>query len=148
MITLAEKFGRTLIAIGAIGFLASAILSFTEYSGLDQGALPAASFFLILIGMVFHFPTLLQEAKGEISTMRVIVFAVVMVFSVVHLKIGWNAGTFKDFQIDNTWVYILGLAFGSKVFQKFNEDGKENVNANRENDAKERAEKEKDRNKG
>jgi hypothetical protein len=121
MTTLAEKFGRTLITIGAIGFITSALLSFTDYSGLDQGALPAASFFLILIGMVFHFPSLLEEAKGEISTMRVIVFAVVMVFAVVHLKMGWNAGSFKDFQIDSTWVYIVGLAFGSKAFQKFYE---------------------------
>lgn len=122
MTSLAKKFGRSLILLGAIGFMVAALLSFTDYSGLDEGALPAASFFLILIGMVFHFPTLLQEAKGEISTMRVIVFAVVMVFCVIHLKIGWNAGTFKDFNIDQTWIYILGLAFGSKVFQKFGED--------------------------
>jgi hypothetical protein len=122
MTTLAEKFGRGLILLGAIGFGTAAILSFTDYSGFDEGALPAASFFLILIGMVFHFPTLLQEADGGISTMRVVVFAVVMVFSVIHLKIGWNAGTFKDFNIDQTWIYILGLAFGSKVFQKFGEE--------------------------
>jgi hypothetical protein len=122
MNTLAAIFGRALIMIGAVGFMTSAVLSFTDYSGLDEGALPAASFFLILIGMVFHFPTLLEEAKGEISTMRVIVFAVVMVFCVVHLKIGWNAGSFKDFEIDNTWIYIIGLAFGSKVFQKFSEE--------------------------
>jgi len=131
MISIPEIFGRFLIVLGAIGFMTSAILGFTDYSGLDEGALPAASFFIILIGMVFHFPTLLQEAKGEVSTMRVIVFAVVMVFAVVHLKIGWNAGTFKDFQIDNTWVYIIGLAFGSKVFQKFNEEEKKNADQNR-----------------
>ena len=53
--------------------------------------------------------------------MRVVVVAVTMVFSVIHLKIGWNAGSFKDFQIDQTWAYILVLAFGSKVFQKFGE---------------------------
>jgi len=117
-----EKFGRLLIVVGAIGFVAASILSFTDYSGLDEGALPAGSFFLILVGMAFCFPSLLEEAKGEVSAMRVVVFAVTMVFSVVHLKIGWNAGTFKDFQIDQTWVYILGLAFGSKVFQKFGED--------------------------
>ena len=53
--------------------------------------------------------------------MRIIVFVVVMVFAIVHLRIGWTAGTFKDFQIDQTWVYILGLAFGSKAFQRFTE---------------------------
>jgi hypothetical protein len=132
MTTLAEKFGRALILMGALGFMTAAALSFTDYSGLDEGALPAASFFLILIGMVFHFPTLLQEAKGEMSTMRVIVFAVVMVFCIVHLKIGWTAGSFKDFEIDNTWVYILGLAFGSKVFQKFSEEKKEDVDKDKQ----------------
>lgn len=125
--------GQVLIATGAVGFVTASLLSFTDYSGLDEGALPAGSFFLILVGMAFCFPTLLEEAKGEISTMRVVVFAVTMVFAVIHLKIGWNAGSFKDFQIDQTWVYILGLAFGSKVFQRFGEksdaeeeDGKPN----------------------
>ena len=121
MKTITENFGRILILVGAVGFVAASILSFTDYSGLDEGALPAGSFFLILVGMAFCFPSLLEESKGEISTMRVVVFAVTMVFSVIHLKIGWNAGSFKDFQIDQTWVYILGLAFGSKVFQKYGE---------------------------
>lgn len=125
MKNITEKFGRVLIAVGAVGFVTASILGFTDYSGLDEGALPAGSFFLILIGMAFCFPSLLEERGGEVSTMRVVVFAVTMVFSVVHLKIGWTAGTFKDFQIDQTWVYILGLAFGSKVFQKFGEDQSE-----------------------
>ncbi len=116
-----QNFGQSLIVVGAVGFVVASLLSFTDYSGLDEGALPAGSFFLILVGMSFCFPSLLEEAKGEISTMRVVVFAVTMVFSVIHLKIGWNAGSFKDFQIDQTWVYILGLAFGSKVFQKYGE---------------------------
>ena len=33
-----------------------------------------------------------------------------------------HAGSFEDFTIDKTWVYILGLAFGSKAIQKFGED--------------------------
>jgi predicted membrane channel-forming protein YqfA (hemolysin III family) len=119
--TLGQKFGGTIIALGMLGFIAGTIISFTDFSGLDEGALPATSFFLIIVGMAFTFPSMLEEAKGEVSTMRIVVFVVVMVFAVVHLKIGWNAGTFKDFQIDQTWVYILGLAFGSKAFQKFSE---------------------------
>jgi hypothetical protein len=126
MKNLMQNFGKVLIIVGAVGFVVASLLSFTDYSGLDEGAMPAGSFFLIMVGMSFCFPSLLEEAKGEISTMRVVVFAVTMVFSVIHLKIGWNAGSFKDFQIDQTWVYILGLAFGSKAFQKFGEkDGSE-----------------------
>lgn len=127
-LTLAEKFGRSLVVLGTIGFAAASILSFTEYSRLDEGALPASSFAFIIIGMAFAFPSLLQESKGEVSTMRVIVFTVVMVFAIIYVKIGWTAGSFSEFKIDSTWVYILGLAFGSKVFQKFGEEEKTNKN--------------------
>ena len=123
-LTLAEKFGRSLVVLGTIGFAVASILSFTEYSRLDEGALPASSFAFIIIGMAFAFPSLLQESKGEVSTMRVIVFTVVMVFAIIYIKIGWTAGSFSEFKIDSTWVYILGLAFGSKVFQKFGEENK------------------------
>ena len=37
------NFGVVLIVAGTIGFLAAVIISFTAYSGMDQGALPAAS---------------------------------------------------------------------------------------------------------
>ena len=118
-----ERFGQFLIIVGVAGFIAASILSFTAYAGFDKGALPAAAFFFVVIGLVFCFPTLLQEADGGVSTMRVIVLTVVMVFAIIHVKIGWTAGSFTDFKIDNTWIYILGLAFGSKAFQKFAEEG-------------------------
>ena len=114
--------GRWLITLGIIGFVVAVIFSLTKYSGVDRGAIPAVSFLFVMVGMCFYFPTLLQESKGEISTMRVVVFAVVMVFCFIYVKLGWNAGSFEDFKIDSTWIYILGLAFGSKVFQKFAEE--------------------------
>ena len=117
-----KKIGQVLIIIGIIGFLASVILSFTPVSGLDNGALPAGSFLIIMIGLAFAFPSMLEESPGAISTMRIIVFAIVMVFCVIYLKIGWSVGTIGEFSIDKTWIYILGLAFGSKVFQKFGEE--------------------------
>jgi hypothetical protein len=117
-----KKFGKLLIISGTLGLIAAAILSFTIYSGVDKGAVPAVSFLFIMIGMCFYFPSLLEEAKGEISTMRVIVFAVVMVFVFIYIKIGWNAGSFEDFTIDQPWIYILGLAFGGKAIQKFAEE--------------------------
>ena len=114
--------GRWLITLGVAGFITAVIFSLTKYSGVDRGAIPAVSFLFVMIGMCFYFPSMLQEAKGEISTMRVIVFSVVMVFTFIYIKLGWNAGSFEEFKIDPTWIYILGLAFGSKVFQKFAED--------------------------
>ena len=114
--------GRYLIIIGVVGLVAAAIISFTIYSGIEGGAVPAISFLFIMTGMCFYFPSLLEEAKGEISTMRVIVFAVVMVFVFIYVKLGWTAGTFEEFTIDSTWIYILGIAFGSKAIQKFAEE--------------------------
>jgi hypothetical protein len=117
--------GRYLIIAGVAGLIIASILSFTIYSGIDRGAVPAVSFLFIMIGMCFYFPSLLEETNGEISTMRVIVFAVVMVFVFIYVKIGWNAGTFEEFTIDDKWVYILGIAFGSKAVQKFAEEEEE-----------------------
>jgi len=117
-----QKFGKWLILSGTLGFLCSVILSFTAVSDFDQGALPAGSFLSIMLGMAFHFPTMLEDNSGGVSTMRIVVFAIVMVFCVIYLKIGWSIGNFEQFKIDKTWIYVLGLAFGSKVFQRFGEE--------------------------
>jgi len=117
-----NKIGKLLVVIGIAGILISVVLSFTPLSGLDTGALPAGSFLIIMIGLAFAFPSMLEESPGAISTMRIIVFAVVMVFCVIYLKIAWSVGSLGGFTIDKTWIYILGLAFGSKVFQKFGEE--------------------------
>ncbi len=114
--------GKLLVIIGIAGFIVSVILSFTPLAGLDTGALPAGSFLIVMIGLAFAFPSMLEESPGAISTMRIIVFAVVMVFCVIYLKIAWSVGSLGGFTIDKTWIYILGLAFGSKVFQKFGEE--------------------------
>lgn len=117
-----KTLGKWLIYTGLAGFVIAAIASFTPYSGIDRGAVPAVSFLLIMLGMCFYFPTLLEESAGQVSTMRVAVLAVVMVFAFLYVKIGWNAGTFEEFTIDRTWVYILGIALGSKAIQRFGED--------------------------
>jgi heme/copper-type cytochrome/quinol oxidase subunit 4 len=129
--TKVNKLGHVLIVIGIIGFLGAVILSFTPLAGLDTGALPAGSFLIVMLGLAFAFPSLLEESKGELSTMRIIVFAVVMVFCVIYLKIGWSIGSIGELTIDKAWIYILGLAFGSKVFQKFGEE-EESLKAERE----------------
>lgn len=115
------KFGVLLIVLGTIGFLAAVIISYTAYSGMDQGALPAASFLSILLGIAFAFPSLLQDTSGGLSTMRIAVFAIILLFCTIYLKIGWSVSKFEEFTIDQRWIYILGLAFGSKAFQRFGE---------------------------
>jgi hypothetical protein len=114
-------FGTILIVIGVIGFIAEAIISFTVLSGMDHGAIPASAVLLIIIGMCFFWPTLLEESTGQVSTMRVLCLAVILVFVVIYTKLGWTADGFDEFKIDPTWVYVLGLAFGAKAVQKYAE---------------------------
>lgn len=116
-----KLFGALLILISIAGFITTAIMSITNLEKITNGTLPAISFLILVIGIAFYFPTMLEEAKGEISTMRIIVLIVVLVFAVVYIKLGWVAGSFEEFFIDTSWIYILGLAFGSKAFQKFAE---------------------------
>jgi hypothetical protein len=115
-----KTFGRLLILLALTGFIASAILSFTIYNGLDRGAIPAISMLFVMVGMCFVWPTLLQGGDGSLSTMRVVVFSVTMVFVVIYTKLGWNAA-FDEFKVDSTWISILGLAFGAKAVQHFSE---------------------------
>ena len=99
------------------------------------------SFVFLLLGSAFVLPGLLREKSNDdqsYSTMRFVVLAIVLVFSAITIKIGWQTSSFEDFKIDSTWVYILGLAFGSKVAQTFNEEGdlkgkEEDTNTNGDN---------------
>jgi hypothetical protein len=127
-----SRFGRWLVYAGVAGFGIAAVQSFTVWSGLDRGAVPAASIFLVMVGMCFALPSLLEEDVGRVSTMRIGVLAIVMVFVVVTIKQGWNAGSTAvaastslgattssaPLIIDEHWIYILGLALGSKAAQK------------------------------
>lgn len=119
---LTHKSGTWLIVLGVVGFVTAVVLELIPVTAdYTPGALPAVSFFLIMLGMAFVFPDMLQDGNN-LSTMRVIVYMVVSVFVIVAVKIGWEAENFDDFKMDRTWVYILGLAFGSKVFQSFSEN--------------------------
>lgn len=120
--TITKLLGVFLILISIAGFITTAILSITNLEKIANGTFPAISFLILIIGIAFLFPSLLEERKGELSTMRIIVLIVVLVFAVVYIKLGWIAGSFEEFFIDSSWIYILGLAFGSKAFQRFAEN--------------------------
>ena len=120
-----KTFGFALIIIGVAGLLASVFIS----GWLPQdsrGALPAISFLVLMIGFTFCFPSMLEDAKGGMSTMRIVVFSVTMVFCIIYIKLGWNISAIENMKIDSKWIYILGLAFGSKAFQRYGEDDGEN----------------------
>jgi len=121
-ITLNSVFGMILILLGITGFTVTAWLSATDLEKVMNGTIPAVSFLVLMVGITFYFPSLLEERAKEISTMRVVVLIVVLVFATVYIKLGWVAGSYSEFVIDSSWIYILGLAFGSKAFQRFAEN--------------------------
>src|SRR6185436_20718165 len=116
-----KKFGFTLVWIGIIGFISAIIVGYKLNADV-RSALPALSFLVTMFGISFCFPSLLEESKGQLSTMRIVVFAVTMVFCVIYIRLAWNLSAFEKLTIDQKWVYILGLAFGGKVIQKFGEE--------------------------
>jgi|GEM_PF-2049815 len=117
-----QRAGSWLICLGVLGFVVAVIMNLPcAPLKCANGALPAVSLFFILLGMVFHFPELLQDESKGFSTMRVVVFMVISVFIIIAMKLGWQVTTFAEWKVEQTWVYILGLAFGSKVFQTFSE---------------------------
>ena len=118
----ARNFGAFLILLAIAGFITTAIISVVDLERVANGTFPALSFLVLIIGLVFYFPSLLEETKGEVSTMRVTVLIVVLVFALVYIKLGWVAGSFEEFTIDTSWIYILGIAFGAKAFQKYAEE--------------------------
>ena len=122
---LSTYFGAFLILLSVAGFTTTAILSITDLERITNGTFPAVSFLILITGLVFYFPSLIEERKGEVSTMRIVVLITVLVFGVVYIKLGWVAGSFESFVIDTSWIYILGLAFGGKAFQRFAENDEE-----------------------
>lgn len=117
-----KQLGKWLMILGIAGLVVTVIFNMTP--GLrpyDKGALPAISFFFILLAMAFLYPDMLQDGSKSLSTMRVVVFMTISVFTIIAIKIGWVAPNYDDFRIDRTWVYILGLVFGSKLFQNYTE---------------------------
>lgn len=116
------RLGRTLMTVGVVALVAAVIIGLVpSIRDYDHGGLPAVGLFFILLGMALVFPDMLQDDTKSISTMRVVVFMIVSVFVIIAVKLGWQSANFDDFRIDRTWVYILGLALGSKVFQSFSE---------------------------
>ena len=116
------QFGMALICIAIVGFIVSLFVNNNISYNFWGGTIPAISFLILMMGLVFKFPTMLEESPGQVSTMRIIVFAISMVFCVMYIRLAWNTSSLEGMKIDDKWVYILGLAWGSKVIQKFGED--------------------------
>jgi hypothetical protein len=114
--------GIVLLLIGMLTLITIGIYECSANGGQSVSSLIAIGFFIIMLGILFVFPDMIKSGKtDETSTMRVVTYMIVSVFVFMCVKLGWDCKTFKDFQIDRTWAYILGIALGSKAAQTFGE---------------------------
>jgi hypothetical protein len=86
--------------------------------GAVPGDLPALAIGLILLGAVLSQRTLLEEEPGQVSTMRVALFAMVSLFAVLTMKAGWGAASVTDLKIDPWWTTLLTAAIAGKAAQR------------------------------
>lgn len=117
-ISLTQLIGFALILVGVLYILYKI---FIPDSGADSisGEEIAIIFFIIMLGVSFAFPSLLQDQSKNLSTMRIIVFMMANVICLLLLKIGWEVDDFSEIKIDQYWVGIIAFVFGAKATQAF-----------------------------
>jgi hypothetical protein len=117
-----SRLGELLIGVGLIAILVVAILGRP-----GQGGAIAAAFFVVIIGLVVRFPTLLEDGTSTeagvpaASSMRVALLLVVSIFGLLTVKVGWDVTGLEALRIDPSWAWVLGAALGGKAFQSFAE---------------------------
>lgn len=110
-----QLIGAIMFIVGAVTFLLAAFMR------VQSGGVPAAAFLIIILSIGCYFPDLFQDGSNAPSTLRICVLMVVAVFSVIMVKAGWEVRDLSHFYANESWIYILGLAFGAKVTQSFAE---------------------------
>jgi len=122
-----KGIGNLLISGGALSMLAVEILALPYHGGAI-----ATAFFVIIIGLILRFPTLIQDGTtnsndtNNASMMRIATLLIVSLFAILAIKTGWETPRLVDLKIDPTWIGVLGVALGGKVAQSFAENQKHN----------------------
>ncbi len=117
-----QQMGALLIFVGLVGFVLAAL----DIAPADPGAAAAVSMFLVIMGLVFYFPSLLSDDTGQTSTMRVTVLMIVLLYVVVTLKVGWGAASLDELTLSESWIWVLAAALGGKAAQSFAENAGSN----------------------
>jgi hypothetical protein len=116
-----QRLGFLLVGLGAAALVWAGV-QWQLTGDVRGGGLAASGLFLVILGFVFLFPTMLTDDTGATSTMRVAVFMVVSLFVVLTTKAGWAATSLADLKLQDSWVWVLGAALGGKAFQSFAEN--------------------------
>jgi len=110
-----QLFGSVLILLGVISIIC--FIFSPKPSGI------AISFFIIMLGVAFAFPKLLEGNDG-LSTMRIVVFMMINVICMLLLKIGWGdkITSLSDIGLNSSWVGVIAFVFGAKATQSYFEN--------------------------
>jgi hypothetical protein len=118
-----SRLGEFLIGAGSVGMFAMSLMSRSNHGGAI-----AAALFVVIVGLVIKFPTLLQDGSATdqgtaaVSAMRVSLLLVVSVFAILTVKAGWASVSLDSLKIDQSWAMVLGAALTGKVVQSFAEN--------------------------
>ena len=115
-------FGYILMSVAILAFLGILLTMETGHASCYTDIEVPIIFFITMLGFVCIHPDLLKDAGKNLSTMRVVVFMMVNVISMLMLRIGWNSPTFNAIGMTGYWVTIIGFVFGSKVAQSYIEN--------------------------
>jgi len=115
-VSIVQIIGFTLIFIGVIYLICKLLCPCcTAFTGAEL----AIDFFIIMLGVAFAFPDLLQDNTGGLSTMRIVVFMMVNVICILLLDIGWGKPSLTVIGLDPYWVGVIAFVFGSKATQSY-----------------------------
>jgi hypothetical protein len=121
--------GFLMALAGTLGFIVAGAWPLVAASGGHSapGEVPAVSLVLILVGFICRHPTLLRDDTASVSAMRVVLFGLFCVFSVLTVKAGWKASDLSQLNISPGWAALLAAAIGGKAAQAFAEPSKTTV---------------------
>ena len=81
----------------------------------------ACGLLLLIVSGPLLYPSMLRGDGEDVSAMRVVVYIIVGVFSVLTFRLGWRASTLAELKIDPWWTGIVTVAIGGKAAQSFAE---------------------------
>ncbi|HVV55092.1 MAG TPA: hypothetical protein VHC47_07205 [Mucilaginibacter sp.] len=90
-----------------------------QIAGKLNGDVVSITFFTIMLGIALAFPDLLKDPSNNLSTMRIGVFMMINVVSLLLLKIGWEQTSLKNIGFDQYWMGIIAFIFGAKATQSY-----------------------------
>jgi uncharacterized membrane protein len=129
---LISLIGYLLLLTGIIGLICNTVCSDEQIQTRSINI--SIFFFLTILSLAFIFPSMLKASSGDISTMRIIVFMMACVISMLLLKMGIAKNSLTEIGLDQWWMGVIAFVFGAKATQSYFETKKSNNNPPNQND--------------